>query len=265
MRSTCAFLLLCLLAVGASAHPGNTANITLLDQLISAYPQQQALYVRRGTAYADQGQWQLAERDFERARMLGEPAEVDFEQGLMRYRQNRWQAADELLSRYLSLHPLQAQALLYRARTRQQSGLKELALADFHRYMTVAIAPQPGDFLAIAKLLAQDPRSDTGAALILLDQAVATLGPLPQLQRYAISLELERDNIEGALARCATMAMPLRYSPQWQIEMAQLLQQAKREGEATALLLEAHTALAARHPTPAVRHMQYQVRSLLHE
>ena len=52
---------------------------------------------------------------------------------------------------------------------------------------------------------------------------MVSLGINPQLQRYAVELEVERGNIPAALRRWHRVAETLGQSPRWQVELAQLL------------------------------------------
>ena len=259
--------LLCLLALfaqagPAAAHSGDQVSIDRLTQVIAAYPEQQALYIKRAAIYAHAGRWQLADSDFQRAYLFGDPREVSFELGLMRFRQGDYGRAQVQFSLYLSIHPNAAEALLYRARAAQAAGAPQMALADFQAYFTLVDKPHPGDLLAAAMLMAQGPGPGVGSALSLVDSAMAKTGLQPQLQRYAITLELQRGDYPGALSRCAQMEASLGSSPQWQVEMAELLLQANRHEEATAMLEQAQSQLDGLKNTPARQALRVKIEQL---
>ncbi len=72
---------------------------------------------------------------------------------------------------------------------------------------------------------------------------------ITQLQRYAIDLERQRGNYQGAITRMATLDEKLRATPQWQLEVAELLLQAGRPQEAQPYLTVAEEQLqSARMP-----------------
>jgi predicted Zn-dependent protease len=255
-------LLLLALAGRAAAHPGAETSIARLDPLIAAHPGQQALYIKRGAMYSHRGQWQPALRDFELARGLGDSREVGFELGLLHYHRGQYTPAQAELSRYLELHRAHPDALLFRARAAQAGGATDAALADFQTYFTLAKKPHPGDLLAAARLLAAQPQAGAVPALELLDQGMARLGLQPQLQRYAVTLELQRGNLPQALGRWQALGVMLGHSPQWQVEMAELLLIAERADEATSLLDQARAQLNELRPTPARLKLQDRIEQL---
>lgn len=246
----------------AAAHPGVGASIAHLDQLIAEHPGQQALYIKRGSLYSHRGQWQLALQDLDTAQHLGDAREASFELGLLHYYKGDYRRAQAELSRYLELHPAQADALLFRARAAQSAGSTDTALADFQTYFQLVQAPQPGDLLAAARLLCAQSGNGPEHALVLLDQGMAQIGLQAQLQRYAVALELQQGKVPAALQRWQGLEEILGHSPQWQLEMAELLLIAERRGEATALLDQALAQLQELRLTPARRQLQHRIERL---
>ncbi len=244
-------LLLLLQLPVAVAHPGADSRIARLDQLIQDNPKRQELFILRGGLHSREGDWQLAERDFELAQSLGDSTEADFEWGLFHYRRSDYPKARQAFSRYLLKYPHREQALLYKARSAREMGDGEEALLGFLAYIAGAKAPQPGDILVAAKLQAENRENGINEALGLLDGGMSRLGIQAQLQRYAIALELERGEISLAVARCQTLETVLGSSPQWKFEMAQLLLLGNREREASLLLDRAGVQLGELRPTPA--------------
>ncbi|MEH6569108.1 MAG: tetratricopeptide repeat protein [Halioglobus sp.] len=244
------------------AHSGDQVSIDRLTQVIVAHPEQQSLFIKRGAIYSHAGRWQLAESDFQRAYRLGDPREVSFELGLMRFRQGKYPQAQTQFSLYLSIHPGAAEALLFRARAAQAAGAPQMALADFQTYFTLVEQPHPGDVRAAAMLMAQGPDPELAAALALIDRIMANAGLQPQLQRYAITLELQRGEFLAALRRCAQMEASLGGSPEWQVEMAELLLQTHRHDEATAMLEQAQLQLEGLKITPARQALRVKIEQL---
>lgn len=238
-------------ALPLAAHPGAQTRIARLDGLILSHPQNQALYLQRGGLYSHLEQWDSALRDLETARDLGDPRVAGFELGLFYYRREDYTRATAQFSHFLDLHPDHPETLLYRARTAQAAGHTDRALIDYRRHFQVLAQPHPGDFIAAAQLLAEPPTGNTTAALDLLDQGMARLGQQAQLQRYAIELELQRDNLSGALDRGRALQDAIGDGAQWQLEMAQLLLLAGRPEQAANLLEQARVELEALKPTPA--------------
>ena len=265
MKCSVSLLLLALLTqVGpGAAHSGDRVSIDRLTQAVAAYPEQQSLYIKRGGIYSHARNWPLAERDFQRAYRLGDPREVSYELGLMRYRQGDYRQAQVEFSLYVSLYPRAATALLYRARAAQAAGAPKKALADFKTYFTLVKQPHPGDLLAAAMLMVKGPEPAVGSALALIDGGIANAGGQPQLQRYAIQLELQRGDLSAALRRCAQMESSLGGSPEWQVEMAELLLQANRHNEAAAMLRQAQLQLEGLRNTPARRILREKIERLM--
>jgi len=255
-------VLLLLPVAQGSAHPAVETRISRLDQLVQAHPQEQALYIQRGALYARHGQWQPALDDLALAETLGEPQEVGFEQGRLRYRQQKYTLAREAFSRYLTLHPGHPEALLYRARAARAEGDTDAALADFLRHFAAADRPHPGDLIAAARLLETQGDSGRARAIALLDGGLDRLGMQPQLQRHAIGLELQRDNVAAALRRCRELETVLGQSPRWQLEMAQLLLRSEHRDEAALLLERARAQLDDLRPTPARRELRVEIERL---
>lgn len=246
----------------AMAHPGADARIARLDRLIENNPRQQQLFILRGGIYSHEGDWQLAEQDFERAQSLGDRADSEFDWGLLHYRRGEYVHARQAFSRYLHKYPHHEQALLYRARASQEMGDAQSALVDFLAYIASAEAPHPGDILAAAELLAEKPANGIDKALDLLDMGMSRLGVQPQLQRYAIALELERGATSLAVKRCQELETGLGSSPQWKFEMAQLLLLDNRDSEAALLLDKAEVQLGELRPTPARRALTRSIEAL---
>lgn len=246
----------------ASAHPGLESRVALLAQLIEKNPEQQELYILRGGTYSQEGSWQPARDDFERAQSLGDPVEADYEWGLWHYRRGEYAQAREALNRYLLKYPSHEQALLHRARAARDMGESEAARLDFLDYIARAEAPHPGDVVAAAKLIAGQSVGGVSEALQLLDAAMLRVGNQPQLQRYAIALELERGELSLAIERCQKLEASLGSSPQWKVEMAQLLLLDKRDLDASFLLDEAKMQLKQLRPTPSRQLLSQQIEKL---
>jgi tetratricopeptide (TPR) repeat protein len=238
-------------AASAFAHPGMHETIERLSERIRETPDEQALWIERGIAYSNDGQFELALTDFRKAETLGDPARVAFDLGVLFYRQGEFEKARESLSRTLTRFPEHALALDYRARAARDAGDARAALADFEALFALRDDVNPGHYLSAAELLVSLPDGGADAALALLDRGLAQRGVIPQLQQRAIALERERGDFGGALQRHDTLAEPLGRSPAWRVERAELLLALERREEAEQELAMAANALAGRRPTPA--------------
>ena len=264
MKSFTATLLGLMLAcaTGAAAHPGLESTLALLDPIIASNPRDPALYIARGAIYSRHGELERALEDLQRAQALGDPVSVAFELGVLHYRMGEYSRSRLLLGNWLAGHPGHAEALLYRARAASADGDPRAAAADYRTYLADAAAPNPGDYLAAARLLATDDGAGTGPALELLDQGMKRLGIVPQLQRYAVELEIERGDVGAALRRWRVMQPALGAGPEWKVGMAELLMRAGRPAQAAEVLQDAREQLHALKPTPSRRRLLERIELL---
>jgi predicted Zn-dependent protease len=85
----------------------------------------------------------------------------------------------------------------------------------------------------------------------MLDRGMERLGVIPQLQQYAIALELERKNTAQAIDRLEALEPSLGESPGWKVDMGELLILAGRPAEASQLFDEAFAQLETLRKTVA--------------
>jgi len=238
-------------APGAAAHPSAEHTLELLSESIQARPNEQELYIQRGSAYSNDGQLELVLADFVKAETLGEPFVVAFNQGVLHYRMEKLVAAREYFDTFLSYFSGHAPSLEYRARLLRDAGEHKAALADFDAYFAMNKQPNPGHYVSAAKMLAGLEGEGMEPALAMLDQGMERLGVIPQLQHYAIQLELERKNAALAITRLETLEPSLGESPDWKVEMGELLLRAGRPAEARRFFDEALAQLKVLRTTVA--------------
>ena len=236
---------------GIRAHPGVQEALRHYDRLIEQSPRDQALYVQRGIVYSNDGQYEQARADFTRAAELGDPVLVSFDFGVLHYRMGEFPASRRYFDAWLQRFPDHAAGLEYRARLRRDAGDHDGAIADFRRVFALAPRPNPGDYISVAEML--ESRGDEGvaAALGVLDQANAKLGVTPQVQRKAIALEMRRKQPERAIERMRALESTLGASPDWKVEMGELMLLTGRSEEAQAWFRKAADQLAGLRLTPA--------------
>lgn len=255
-------LLLCLCAT-VFAHPGVADQIHLLSEDIRSAPQDQYLHIQRGLAYSNNNEPALALADIAVAETLGNPVDVAFAHGILLYRAGDFIGARAYFDRYLEAYPQHLATLEYRARLLRDAGEYEAALDDFQQLFVLNAMPDPGHYVSAAKMMVALPEHGISGALALLDGRMAQVGVTSQLQRYAIELEQERKNYEGAIARQAALAPALRASPQWQLEMAQLQIGAGHTVQARKYLNTATAQLSTLRPTVARLELQQEIEALL--
>lgn len=229
----------------ARADAGVSKRIKVLSTHIDQSPENQALRLQRALAYVDDNQPELALADIRVAERLGDPLAAAYTYGVLLYRQGDNAAARPYFDRYLQAYPEDWAALGYRARLLRDLGENRLALADYESLIRLNSALDPGYYVVTARLMASLPDRGTDEALALLDRRIAQQGSVSSLQRYAIELETQRGNYPAAIARMATLDEKLRASPQWQLDVAELLLQAGRPEEARSYLAVAQEQLQA--------------------
>jgi tetratricopeptide (TPR) repeat protein len=236
---------------GLRAHPGVEEALRYYDRQIGQSPREQALYAQRGIVYSNDGQYEKAIADFRRAGELGDPLLVSFDLGVLHYRMGDFPAARRHFDAWLQRFPDHAACLEYRARLLRDAGDHDGAIADFRRVFALQPRPNPGDYIAVAEML--ESRGDEGVAeaLDVLDQANAKLGVTPQIQRKAIALELRRKQPERAIARMRELEPTLGESPDWKVEMGELMLVAGRRDEAQVYFRRAADQLGGLRLTPA--------------
>lgn len=233
------------------AHPGVDEALRHYDRLIEQSPRDQALYVQRGIVYSNDGQYAEALADFRRAEELGDPLRVSFDLGVLHYRMGDFPAARRYFDAWLQRFPDHAPGLEYRARLRRDAGDHDGAIADFKRVFALVPRPNPGDYLTVAQMLESRGEAGLVEALGVLDQANAKLGITPQVQRKAIALELRLGQPDRAIERLRALEPTLGDSPDWKVEMGELLLSAGRAEQAQAWFRKAADQLEGLRPTPA--------------
>ncbi len=259
-RTALACLAMCLASV-CLGHPGQHDQLEEINRHLLQTPADQALLIQRGRVYSEGGQYEEALADYVRAGELGPPVLVAFDLGVLYYRTGDYELASGHMNRYLERFPDYPPAYDYLARIARDAGDYDLAITYLEDYLRLQDSPSPGHYLSAARMLAETERYPQ--ALFILDQGLATLGVVPQLQRYAISLELAREQPELAIARLQTLRQTLRDSAEWKLDMAELLLLVDREEEALALAVAAQVELKGLRPTPARLALQQRAAQLI--
>jgi tetratricopeptide (TPR) repeat protein len=244
------------------AHPGADAALAYFNQEIQARPGDQALYIQRGVTYSNGGQWPQARADFERAETMGDPILVAFDFGVLHYRSGDFEAARRSFDAFLQRFPDHAPCLEYRARLLHDAGDYPAAVADFRRLFELQARPNPGHYISAAQMLRSMGPDGIDKALALIDQGNEKLGTTPQLQRYAMELELARQRPDRAIARVRSLEPLLGESPEWKVNMAELMLEVGQGEQAAALLDAAAAQLETLRMTPARLALRQRVEGL---
>lgn len=225
-------LLVWIAPVLAWTHPSAYEQVEHLSAAIRARPDDPGNYVLRGQAYSNEGHFEEALADYEKASQMGDPGAVAFDLGVLHYRMGELVEARRQLDLWLERHPGHPPALEYRARVLRDAGEPALAVADYRAYFAGQKSPNPGDFVSAARLVEGLDGEGASAALAILDDGMERLGTIPQLQRPAIEIERRRGHLADAIRRLESLAPSLGTSPDWKIDMAELMIASGRKSEA---------------------------------
>jgi len=241
-------VLLCLAPAGSVfAHQAIDAQILDLTERIAATPEDATLYLRRGELHRVHQDWELAVKDYGKARELDpELAEVDLCQGRMQLEAGEWAAARESLDRYLVVHPDHVVGLATRARARARLGDNLGAAADFTAALaTTGGRPQPGYYLERARALVAAGDEYLDQAIKGLDEGLERLGKPVTLQLLAIELETRAGRYDAALERLQGFLERAKRKETWLVRRAEILEAAGRPEEARASYVAALEAIEA--------------------
>lgn len=257
------FVLLYNTLAPAVAGPAAGSRVAILSAEINKAPGDQSLYLRRALAWADAGQPGEAMADVDRAEQSGDPVEAALVRGILLYRLQQPSEARQAFDAYLRHHPEDQRALEYRAQLLRDSGDSRAALEDYQTLLRLQPEQGAGAYLATASLMATLPEEGIPSALALLDKRIDQVGAIPQLQRNAIALEKQQGNYAGALQRLSTLEPAIKATPEWHVEVAELLLLSADPVQASSHLLVATEQLQALRPTPARAKTQERVLALM--
>lgn len=244
-------LLLPMLHQPLLAHPGAHASIAHYSQMIEQQPENYGLYIQRGIAYSNDGQYPAALADLKLAAERGDPILVSFDLGVLHYRMGEFEVARKYFDAYISKFPDHAPCLEYRARLLRDQGAYEASVADFKRVFALLERPNPGHYVSVAEMISSQGEKGIAPALDILDSGNVKLGLTPQLQQYAIQLELGRKRPDLAVERMRALEPMLGNSPEWKVKMAELYIGTGQTEQANNLLNGAARQLDSLRRTPA--------------
>ncbi|CAA0100910.1 Beta-barrel assembly-enhancing protease [Halioglobus japonicus] len=244
------------------ADAGVSERIQALSRQIEQNPKNPVPRLQRALAYMEDNQPEQALADVRWVESRGDPADAAYIHGVILFRQKHYTQARPYFDRYLREFPTQGSALGYRARLLRDIGENQLALVDYETLISVNDTLDPGYYLSAARLMADQPQRGVDDALALLDRRIAERGQVTSLQRYAIDLERQRGNYQAAIERMALLDEKLRATPQWQVDVAELLLLAGRNDEALLYLDVAQEQLLARRETAVNRQLMETAKQL---
>jgi predicted Zn-dependent protease len=258
---TCLFSLFS--ATALLAHQGPEAQLEQINKEIKTNPKSQKLFIKRGSIYAHDGRYEEALKDFNHAKELGPPVLVAYELGVSFYHKGELKKARAYFDSFIKAFPIHAQSYEYRARVGRDSGDYKEALLDLDKFFKLTERPNPGIYISAAKMLVSLKDEGIASAIELLDSGMAKIGLIPQLQHYSITLELERNRPQNAIARLESLKKTVGGGPAWKVDMAKLLLRVKKTTEAEELLRDADSQLATLRVTKARKALREEIKKLV--
>jgi tetratricopeptide (TPR) repeat protein len=212
----------------AQAHGDLHGQIVAITAKIKRDAGNADLYLERAALYRAHREWRLSLADCDRAlEQTSRAADGLLCRGLTLAASGRHADADRALSVLLASHPDITVARIARARTRVALGRPLHADPDYAA--ALARNPDPDWYIERAHAL---HRAKHSAAIDVLDEGIAALGPLVTLQDYAVVLDVEAGRYDAALRRVDRVLDVAGRSPAWLIRRAEILEQAGRPQDA---------------------------------
>lgn len=225
------------------AHGDDQALIDALTEQLGKAPEAD-LYVRRGELYRHQQLWDKADADFASAARLDPTLTlVDFFRARMQLESGAPAKALPLVDRYLVSAPDEPEGRFLRGDILAALGRHDAGALEYAAGIQRAPSPRPEHYLRRARFLAAAPSADPARVLDALDEGLRRLGPVIALIDYAITLELERRNYDGALNRIGQAMSHAPRRERWLARQGDILVTSGRTAEAVAAYRAALAAI----------------------
>lgn len=245
-----------LTAARAAAHEGLDESLAHVDAALTLAPDDPELWCRRAALARAGGDFERAVADLERAIALGlAPARAEHERGVQLQQAGRLAEAEPHLRRARALAPTDLETLVAHADALAALGRWREAADAYARVVELAPGASPDLHLARVRALASGGAAAQDEALRAVDAALTRLGPVPALEQAGIELELRAGRSDAALARLERFPAAARRREAWQLQRAEILEQAGRADAARAAYASALAAISklppGRRGTPA--------------
>lgn len=231
----------------AQSHGNDPA---MFPAMIQAFTEELAkapdadLFIQRGEIYLHLREWTKAEADFAAAGRL-DPQRVIT--SILHARAlidgGRPAAARPLIDQYLTQKPSNAEAWFMRGEILAATGNPDLALADYAEGFRRGSAASVEQLFRWSSLLAAAPMSEAGRALVIVDDAIARIGPATALLNCAIDLEVRSGRFEAALTRIGEVMQRTKRQEMWLVRQGDVLVKAGRRADAIAAYRRALEAI----------------------
>ena len=226
------------------AHGPLHEQITNVTAQLARHPEDVALLLHRGELNRLDERSHEARADFLHAQRLT-PDSVAPQLGLGRLALDLNQPAEAVtaLASFVAHETNHVEGHLLLARALVRSGHAEAAVAHFNRALTVSADPRPEWFIERSRAQIARPGANQAEALAGLDEGLAKLGPVPNLQLAAIELELQRAAFDNALHRLDTVIALSERQEHWLMQRGDILRQADRISQARSAYVAASKAV----------------------
>ncbi|MDH3626959.1 MAG: tetratricopeptide repeat protein [Acidobacteriota bacterium] len=254
------------------AHPGIDQQIVDVTARLEAAPRDASLYIKRGELHRIHREWNLAQKDFDRAARLQQDRRIAHFH-IARLQLDRGEPKKALRhvnlylrheSNSLSGHVIRGQALAELGRYRAAADAYTLAIDG-----VVEGRPRPDDYLERARALRSAGAQHYDEAIRGLEDGVKRLGAPVTLLRLAIEIELEMGRTDAALARLDRIADSAARKERWLSERGDILTDANRPTEARQAYQAALSAIGRlsenRRRNTATERLEEHVRSALEQ
>ncbi len=224
-------------------HGDDQALIEALTDQLQKAPEAE-VYVRRGELHRHQQEWEKAEADFTAAARL-DPAFVlvDYFRARTQLEAGAAEKALPLIDRYLERAPDEPEGRFLRGDILAALGRHDAGAEEYAEGIRRAPSPRPEHYLRRARFLAAAPASEPARVIAAVDDGLRRLGPVIALIDFAIAVELERRNPDGALARIDQILAHVPRRERWLARRGEILANGGRREEATAAYRAALAAI----------------------
>lgn len=190
----------CLAAGKLHAHGNYHDLLLLVNEEIPACPTVAAPLIKRAALHLEHEDWKACLADLEQADRLGQDAaDTEYLRGRALMDAGMLEAALASLDRYIAVHEKEPYPWMQRGRVLFRRKLREAALTDFRKGMSLLSTQDPDHYIELAEM--ELAHHGEMAALSALDEGVEKTGPLLTLVVRAVELELQAGRVDAALAR----------------------------------------------------------------
>lgn len=226
------------------AHGDDQAMIEALTEQLLKAPEAD-LYLRRGELHRHLQAWEKADADFVAAARLDPAlALVDYFRARTQLEAGAPARALPLVERYLAKAPDEPEGRFLHGDILAALGRHDDGAGEYAEGIRRAPSPRPEHYLRRARFLAAAPAADPARIVAAIDEGLSRLGPVIALVDFAITVELERRNHAGAIARIDQLMTHVPRRERWLARRGEILASCGRRDEAAVSYRAALAAIA---------------------